>query len=93
MSPLIIGLFAGGRWSMPCIYLVVAALAGFLIRQPLTIAAKALSGRRSREELPAACLWAALYAAIGCLHLCGLVLRGFSYLLYLAIPGVLVFAW
>jgi len=49
LSPLVIGLFAGGRWTTPCLYLIVAALAGFLIRQPLTLAVKVRSGRRSRD--------------------------------------------
>jgi hypothetical protein len=93
LSPLIIGLFAGGRWTTPCAYLIVAALTGFLVRQPVTIAVKALCGRRSREDLPAAVFWTLLYTGIGSIHVVGLVLRGFGYLLYLAIPGMAVFAW
>jgi hypothetical protein len=49
-SPLLIGLAAGGRWTVVSVYLVVAALAGFLIRQPLTIAVKIYSGRRARPS-------------------------------------------
>ena len=64
LSPLIVGLFAGGRWTTPCSYLIVAALAGFLIRQPLTIAVKVLAGRRSRDDLPAAVFWSLVYAAV-----------------------------
>jgi hypothetical protein len=93
LSPLIVGLFAGGRWTVPCLYLIVAALSGFLVRQPVTIAVKALAGRRSRDDLPSALFWTCVYAGIGSLHVLGLVLRGFGYLLYLAIPGVPVFAW
>jgi len=93
LSPLTIGLFAGGRWTIPCLYLIVAAMAGFLVRQPVTIAVKALAGRRSRDDLPVALSWTLLYAGIGSLHVYGLVLRGFAYLLYLAIPGMLVFTW
>jgi len=93
LSPLTIGLFAGGRWTIPCLYLIVAALSGFLVRQPVTIAVKTLAGRRSRDDLPAALFWTLVYAGIGSMHVYGLVLRGFVYLLYLAIPGMLVFAW
>lgn len=92
-SPLLIGLAAGGRGSVVSVYLVVATLAGFLIRQPLTIAVKIYSGRRARHDLAAAVFWAGLYAAIGMLHVTGLALRGFGYVLYLALPGVPVFAW
>jgi len=93
LSPLIIGLAVGGRWTTPVAYLVVASLCGFLSRQPMTIAVKALSGRRSRDDLKPAVFWSASYATIGSIHIIGLVLRGFAYLLYLAIPGLAVFAW
>jgi hypothetical protein len=92
-SPLLIGLFAGQRWTTASLYLIVAALAGFLIRQPLTVAVKAYSGRRSRDDLPAAWFWTGIYAAIGLLHVTGLTLRGFGYVLYLALPGVPIFLW
>jgi hypothetical protein len=93
LSPLIIGLCAGRHWSTPCLYLIVAALGGFLLRQPLTIAVKVQAGRRSREDLPAALFWSLAYTSIAALHVLGLVIRGFAYLLYAAIPGVLVFSW
>jgi len=93
LSPLLIGLAAGGTWKTVTSYLVVACMAAFLSRQPLTVAVKVWSGRRSRQDLPAALFWTVAYGAVGTLHLVGLVLRGFGYLLYLAIPGVLVFCW
>jgi hypothetical protein len=93
LSPLLIGLFAGGSLSWASLYLVVAAMAAFLIRQPVTIAVKAYSGRRSRRELPAARFWILVYGLVGLAALAGLVLQGFTYLLYLALPGVPVFAW
>ena len=93
LGPLVIGLFAGGRWSVVSLYLIVASLSAFLVRHPITLVIKALSGRRGRDLLPAASFWIAAYGAIGLLHVAGLVLRGFGYLLYLAIPGVPVFAW
>ena len=61
LSPLLIGLFAGGRWTPAIVPLVVAALATFLLRQPVTIAVKAYSGRRSRRDLPAAVFWILIY--------------------------------
>lgn len=93
ISPLVIGLLAGGGWTTPVVYLIVAALSGFLLRQPTTVAVKALSGRRPPQDLPAALFWTAVYGLIGALHVLGLVLRGFDYLLYLAIPGVAVWVW
>ena len=91
--PLLIGLFAGGRWTVVSLYLVLAALAGFLIRQPITIVVKIKSGRRSLQDLPAAIFWTLVYGLIGSLMVLGLVLRGYGYVLYLTLPAVPVFAW
>ena len=92
-SPLLIGLFAGGGWSVATLYLIIAALAAFLIRQPATTAVKVYSGRRSRRDLPAAWFWIGVYGLIASLALIGLTLQGFGYLFFLTLPGVPVFAW
>ena len=93
LSPLLIGLFAGNSWSLAAIYLIVTALAAFLIRQPVTIAVKVYSGRRNRRELPAAWFWMGIYGLICMLGLVGLVVQGFGYLFVLALPGIPVFIW
>lgn len=93
LSPLLIGLFAGGRFNFASLDLIIAAMAAFLIRQPVTIAVKAYSGRRARTDLAAAYFWVAVYGMIIVLALTGLVLAGLGYILYLAIPGVPVLAW
>lgn len=93
LSPLLIGLFAGKNWSIISSYLFFAALAGFLVRHPITVAVKVYSGRRPRRDLPAARFWTVLYGAFSLVMILGLALRGFGYILYLAIPGMLVFAW
>jgi hypothetical protein len=93
LSPLLVGLFAGGRWTPASAYLIIGAMTVFLMRQPLTIAVKAYSGRRSRGDLPAARFWIAIYGLLGILFAAGLILNGFGYLLYLALPGVPVFIW
>jgi hypothetical protein len=92
-SPLLIGLFAGGRWHTASLYLIVACLAAFMARQPLTLAVKIFSGRRPREDLSAALFWIVVYSTISLVHVAGLVIRGFGYVLYLALPGIPVFAW
>ena len=93
LSPLLIGLFAGGRLSAVSAYVVMAALCAFLIRQPVTVAIKVISGRRPRSELPAAAAWIAIYTVVGLLHVAGLVWRGFGYLLYLALPMLPILSW
>jgi hypothetical protein len=92
LGPLLIGLFAGGRWTLVTTYLVVAALCAFLVRQPITRAIKAWAGRGSRAEVPSALAWTAIWGGLGALHLVGLVLRGYAYVLWLAVPGVPVYA-
>lgn len=92
-SPLLIGLFAGGRFTFASLSLVIAAIAAFLVRQPLTIAVKAYSGRRPKSDVPAARFWIVLYGLILIVALVGLVRAGFAYLVLLAIPGAPVFAW
>lgn len=93
LSPLLIGLFVGGRFTLASIYLVCAAMSAFLIRQPATIMIKAFAGRRSRTELPAALFWIFIYGLIILITIFFLVQAGFSYIFYLAIPGFSVFAW
>ena len=93
LSPLLIGLFAGGSWSVAALFLVITALAAFLIRQPVTIAVKVYSGRRSHRDLPAAWFWIGIYGLICGLGLLGLVIQGFAYLFILALPGIPVFIW
>jgi hypothetical protein len=93
LSPLIIGLFAGQRFTLASLYLIIAAMAVFLIRQPVTIAIKAYSGRRSRRDLPGARFWILIYASAALLAVTGLAAQGFAYILILALPGTPVFIW
>ncbi len=93
LSPLIIGLFAGQRFTLASLYLIIAAMAVFLIRQPVTIAIKAYSGRRSRRDLPAARFWILIYASAALLAVTGLAAQGFATILILALPGTPVFIW
>lgn len=93
LSPLFIGLFAGQSWSLDAVILVLGALVGFLIRHPITIAVKVLSGRRSKADLRPAGWAIIIYSFVGILMVGGLVLRGLSYLLILAVPGIFVFIW
>jgi len=92
-SPLLIGLFLGGNFLSGSLSLVIASIAAFLIRQPITIAVKVYAGRRPKTDLPAARVWIVAYGILILIALIGLIQAGFSYLLLLAIPGAPVFAW
>ncbi|MBT3321638.1 MAG: YwiC-like family protein [Anaerolineae bacterium] len=93
LMPLFIGFFAGKSFSTATFYLIMAALAAFFIRQPVTVAVKAYAGRRPRTDLPASRFWILIYGSIALVMLIGLTLRGFTNILYLAIPGIAIFAW
>jgi hypothetical protein len=93
LNPLLVGIFAGGAFTPASFSLVIAALAAFMLRQPATTLIKVYAGRRSRDELPAARFWFIIYAVLALVALAGLVLNGFAYLLYLAVPAIPVFAW
>jgi len=93
LSPLLVGIFAGGRFTPSSFSLVIAAMSAFMLRQPAATLIKIYSKRRGRDELTAARFWFSVYAAVTLVALIGLILNGFAYLLYLAIPGAFVFAW
>ncbi len=93
LSPLLVGIFAGGAFTPDSFNLTIAAMSAFMLRQPATVLIKIYSKRRTRDELTAARFWFVVYAAVALFALIGLIINGFAYLLYLAVPGVPVFAW
>jgi hypothetical protein len=93
IGPLLIGAAAGGELEPLLVLLGLTALAAFLIRQPATIAVKALSGRRARDELGPALVWWAAYAVLTAVGVVLLVDASQGRLLLLATPGVLIFSW
>jgi hypothetical protein len=92
-SPLFIGIFVAGSMRWASLVLVIAALAGFLARQPLTMAVKVYSGRRPKSELPAAWFWMLLYGTVAAVAGLGLILLGHSIVLWLVLPALPVLAW
>jgi len=93
LSPLLIGVFAGGTFSYATFNLIVAAMAAFMLRQPATALIKIFSKRRGRDELASAYFWFGVYGLIALLALIALILEGFGYIVYLAVPGIPVFVW
>ena len=93
IGPLLIGAAAGGEPGPMLGLLGLTALFAFLLRQPGTLAVKALSGRRARDELRPALIWSAMYAGLTAVGVVLLVRSGQGRLLLLAIPGALIFAW
>lgn len=93
LSPLLIGLTAGKTINAGSVLLVIAALAAFLIRQPVTMLVKIRSGRRHQNDLPAAHFWIGLHGFILLLAVSGLLYNGYTTILLLAVPAGPVFGW
>lgn len=93
ISPLLIGFFAAPRWPSEGIYLILSALSAFMIRQPILMMVKSYAGRRTRKDLPVARFWFLFYGMFGLTGLFQLSKIGHGYLLWLALPGILVFGW
>lgn len=93
IGPLLIGAAAGGEPGPLLGLLGLTALCAFLLRQPATLAVKALSGRRTRDELRPALIWSAIYTGLVLTGVALLVGAGQGRLLLLAVPGVLIFSW
>lgn len=92
-SPLVIGTVLGRAWSLDGLLLAITALAGFMLRQPVTLLVKVISRRRPKTDLPAGLFWAGVYAAIAGVTFGLLAARGYSYLALLAIPAVITLGW
>jgi hypothetical protein len=93
LLPLGAGLALGRATGLAPAVLSVAVLAAFLLRQPVTVIVKIASKRRGRSELPAAVFWAGVYAAVALASAAWLVIKGYGYVLFLAVPALPVFAW
>lgn len=91
-SPLIIGLATGGV-KPASLLLVAAVLLAFMVRQPLIIAVKSYSGRRSKSELPGVFFWLLAYGIPALLFTTALVVLGHGQILWLVLPAAPVFAW
>lgn len=93
LSPLLIGLFAGSSLRPASLFVVTAALAAFLIRQPVTTLVKIRSGRRPASDFPAAWFWTTCYGLLLLMSASALLYYGYATILLLAIPAAPVFAW
>lgn len=93
LSPLIIGIFAGGKLTGAHGWLILSALAVFMLRQPASMLVKSLSGRRSRSTSTTALFWLGFYGLVCLGGIAGLAAQQAGYILWLALPGAVVFGW
>lgn len=93
LGPLLVGAAAGARLDPDLVWLTIAALAAFSLRQPATIIVKALSGRRARSQLVPGLVWSITYLLVLTAALALLLAGGHGRVLWLAAPGIPVFLW
>lgn len=93
IGPFIVGLTAARQWKPDLAILFVAMLAAFLLRQPLTLFVKTLSGRRSDSDRLPALIWIGIYALFALGSFLILLASGFGRLVWLLLPGIPVFIW
>uniref|UniRef100_A0A7C4PXK7 Prenyltransferase n=1 Tax=Bellilinea caldifistulae TaxID=360411 RepID=A0A7C4PXK7_9CHLR len=93
LGPILVGLVVSEGLTSNQGWVILAALAGFFFRQPLTILVKVMSGRRpSKERLPAL-FWMGVYGLIGLIAILGMLSRGLGFLVVLALPALPVLFW
>ncbi len=93
LSPLLVGAFAARAFSLNLLALIFAAMSAYLLRQPAAVLVKIYSGRRPRADLWAARFWFTVYSLILLGALTKIVIAGFGFMLWLAVPAILIFAW
>lgn len=92
-GPFVLGVAVGGQINRQLVWLLLAGLFAFLLRQPITMLVKVAAGRRRRREIAPALVWAMIYSLLGLTALAPLLLGGYRQLILLALPGLLVFGW
>ncbi|MFN8413129.1 MAG: YwiC-like family protein [Anaerolineales bacterium] len=93
LSPLFVGIFAGTKFTPNTLFLSLAVMSAFMLRQPVVALVKSYSGRRPKTDLPAAIFWSLIYGSISALALIEIILYGFVFILYLIPPVVPIFLW
>jgi len=93
IGPLLIGAAAGRAWHWDLLVLLFTALAGYLMRQPLTLLVKVLSGLRPRSDLSPALFWMGLYGVVCLIGAMGLVASGHARVLFLGLLAMPLLAW
>ncbi len=92
IGPFLLGALAASEFRLDLLLLLLLIVVGYLLRQPLIILVKALTGRRARADGPVALRVLAAIGAVAGLLFLALLLRGHSYLIWLALPAAPVLA-
>jgi hypothetical protein len=93
LGPYITGLGIGGFLRPGVLWLSIASLGAFLALQPLTVLVKALSGRRTRDDITPALFWLVLYSVLIATGALGLIITGNAFVLLLGALALPAVAW
>jgi hypothetical protein len=93
IGPLLIGAAAGSAIRVDLLVLIVTALAAFLVRQPLTLLVKVVSGLRPASDRSPAQFWTAIHGGICLAGAAGLVVLGHAKVLLLGLLAAPLLLW
>ena len=93
LGPFLAGWGVAGGGDLPLLWCLLGILFLFMARHTLTIAVRAYSGRRPREQGPVAAAWTVLYLAAAAFFALMLLQAGSGLLLRLALPAVPMLGW
>ncbi len=93
LGPMMVGLVISGGLNGAQGWVILAALAGFFFRQPLTIWVKVMSRRRPPKERLPALFWMGVYGSVGAIAVAGILSQKLGFLVALALPAVPVLIW
>lgn len=93
LVPYSVGIVVAGTWNLAAFLVLLGGLAGFMMRQPATVAMRVRAGRGRKADGRTALAWTIFFGAIALACLLGLLALGRSALLWLLIPmaGIFVF--
>lgn len=86
LVPYFVGVMVAGQWNAAAWFVLSGGLAGFLMRQPATIALRARTGRGRKADGGPAIAWTIILGVIALASLAGLLITDRLDLLWLLIP-------
>ncbi|HUF40163.1 MAG TPA: YwiC-like family protein [Anaerolineales bacterium] len=93
LGPLAVGVAVAGGFTAGHFWLILSILCIFLSLQPLTIAVKAVAGRKSAGNLQPALVWLSVYGLISLAGAFGLIRFGHGRVLWLGLAALPVLGW
>ena len=78
LVPYFVGILVAGEWNLAAFLVLLGALAGFLVRQPATVAMRARTGRGRKADGGPALIWAIILSATAFASFLGLLARSLA---------------